>query len=81
MKRATGMQRIEQLLALPLLLSDERAELYRLARQLGVDVRQHRMRRLMAQPALLADDSAELRQLGDELGVPVNLARIDFTNY
>lgn len=79
MKRATGKQRLAQLLALPMLLSDERAELYKLANQLGVDVRRQRMQRLMRQPALLDDDSAELRWLGEELGVPITLARIDFT--
>lgn len=81
MKRATGMQRIEQLLALPFLLRDERAELYRLARQLDVDVRRHRMHQLMAQPALFEDDGAELQRLGNELGVTINLVRIDFADF
>lgn len=81
MRRLTGNQRIEQLLALPLLVSEERAELYRLAQQLGVDVRVQRLRRLMAQGGLLADDSAELQRLGNELGVTINLVRIDFADF
>lgn len=79
--KKNNRQRLTELLAQPFLLSEERAELYRLARQLGVDVRQQRLHRLMAQPALFEDDSAELQRLGDELGVPVNLVRIDFTNF
>ena len=77
----TDQKRLERLLALPVLLVEERNELYRLAKKLRIDIRHERLRRLMQQGGLLDDDSAELRRLGNELGVQITLKRIDFTDY
>lgn len=73
--RARDLARIEELLALPMLLREERNELYEAAHRRMVDVRQKRLEQLIRQRWLMEDDVNELGQLCRELDVTVETKR------